>query len=308
MHCHQAGRPLARVSVVQVLSVIAISICPVWLQRGNGQQLDDQIELRILTYNIHHGEGVDRQLNLERIAEVIRSVDPDLVALQEVDKNFMRPGSRRIDQPAELSRLTGMEVAFGANLKVFRGGYGNAILSKLPILAYRNHPLPKLDRSEKRGVLSAEIRFGRGTLTFLATHFDHRSDDGERLESAGWINRFVTDSSSVRAILAGDINAQRNSKVLNRLNEAWEIAGQTNQPTFPAGAPNRQIDFVFFSSIEGMESCRNSRPGRTCRLGSSPLAGSLSTNRTRSGSYRRSQRKRAECDRPGPRADHCRSP
>src|SRR5690242_10620478 len=75
----------------------------------------EPLVLRVLTYNIHHGEGVDRQFDLSRIADVIRSASPDLVALQEVDRNTHRTGN--VDQPAELARLMGMHVAFEPNIK-----------------------------------------------------------------------------------------------------------------------------------------------------------------------------------------------
>ena len=58
------------------------------------------LRLRVLSYNIHHGEGVDRKLDLPRIASVIKSVKPDLVALQEVDQGTER--TNKIDQAAEL--------------------------------------------------------------------------------------------------------------------------------------------------------------------------------------------------------------
>ena len=67
-------------------------------------QLPD--ELRVLTYNIHHGEGVDGKIDLERIAAVIKSVEPHIVAVQEVDQGTAR--TARVDQPAELARLTGL--------------------------------------------------------------------------------------------------------------------------------------------------------------------------------------------------------
>src|SRR5690606_78873 len=62
------------------------------------------LRLRVLSYNIHHGEGIDGKLDLERIAKVILAVKPDLVAVQEVDQNTER--ADKIDQPAELARLT----------------------------------------------------------------------------------------------------------------------------------------------------------------------------------------------------------
>lgn len=63
--------------------------------------------LRVLTYNIHHGEGTDGVLDLERIAGVIKGASPDLVALQEVDVGAERTGG--VDQAGELGRLTGMQ-------------------------------------------------------------------------------------------------------------------------------------------------------------------------------------------------------
>src|SRR3954468_2494324 len=87
--------------------------------------------VRVLSYNIHHGEGVDGKLDLERIAAVINAVEPDLVALQEVDQRVAR--TRLIDEPADLARLTKMHVAFGANLALQGGHYGNAVLSRWPI-------------------------------------------------------------------------------------------------------------------------------------------------------------------------------
>ena len=80
----------------------------------------------MLSYNIHHAEGVDNKLDLERIANVILSVKPDIIALQEVDQKATRSGS--VDQPAELARLTKMNVAFGANIPL-QGGHYEAVAS-----------------------------------------------------------------------------------------------------------------------------------------------------------------------------------
>src|SRR5690606_4366306 len=103
----------------------------------------EPLRLRVLSYNIHHAEGVDGKLDLERIAEVIRAAKPDLVALQEVDRNARRTGS--VDQPAELARLTEMQVVFGSNIELQGGHYGNAVLSRFPIASERNHLLPNVD-------------------------------------------------------------------------------------------------------------------------------------------------------------------
>ena len=97
---------------------------------------NQNLRLRILSYNIHHAEGVDGKLDVPRIAQVILSVDPDLVALQEVDKNTIRTG--KVNQDIELSRLTKMNSVFGSNITFQGGQYGNAILSKFPIIKNKN--------------------------------------------------------------------------------------------------------------------------------------------------------------------------
>ncbi len=92
---------------------------------------DEPTRLRVLSYNIHHGAGIDGRLDLERIARVIQSARPDVVALQEVDRGVAR--SKRIDEPAELARLTGLRAIFERNITYQGGDYGNAVLTGLPV-------------------------------------------------------------------------------------------------------------------------------------------------------------------------------
>ena len=79
-------------------------------------------EIRVLTYNIRHGEGMDHKIDLPRIAKVIVAAKPDIVALEEVDQGTRRASG--VDQPAEFARLTGMNVVFGRNIAYDGGGYG----------------------------------------------------------------------------------------------------------------------------------------------------------------------------------------
>ena len=94
------------------------------------RKTDDTI-LRVLSYNIHHAAGTDGKLDLTRIANVINSVKPDVVSLQEVDQNVRRSNS--INQPDELAKLTGMRVLFAQNIPLQGGSYGNAILTRFEI-------------------------------------------------------------------------------------------------------------------------------------------------------------------------------
>lgn len=202
------------------------------------------VTLRVLSYNIHHGEGVDGKLDLARIAAIIDEAKPDLVFLQEVDQKVER--SQKIDEPAVLAEATKMHVCFGSNLALQGGGYGNAILSRYKIERFDNHLLPTVDQGEQRGVLVAEVVLpGRKqNLRIAATHFDYRRADEERLASVAWLREKLVKDSAVPTILAGDLNATRESNTLKKLMEDWKIAGDEEAPTIPVENPQRQIDFV----------------------------------------------------------------
>lgn len=207
---------------------------------------DEPLRLRVLSYNIHHGQGVDGKLDLQRIADVILSVKPDLVALQEVDQNTKRTGG--VDQAAKLAELTKMKVVFGANIDLQGGHYGNAVLSRLPIESHQNVLLPNLDSGEQRGVIQAELKLPAAdqALLLLATHFDHRRDSRERVQSAEKVNAIVAKLQDKPALLAGDLNATPDSQTLKVLQQQWTIANQQPLATVPVQQPSKQIDFILF--------------------------------------------------------------
>ena len=237
--------PHARLVLPLVLLVVA-----------NTAAAAEPLRLRVLSYNIHHAEGVDGKLDLPRIAAVIKGAGADLVALQEVDRKVAR--SAAVDQPAELARLTGMHVAFGANIPLGTGEYGNAVLSRPAILESANHSLPNVEAGEQRGVLAVRIDWPvpGSSLHFLATHLDHRRDERERIASAEAINQLADKLLEAAktadpkreplVILAGDLNATPESKPLAKLAEQWRSASSAPQPTIPVDRPRRQIDYVLF--------------------------------------------------------------
>jgi endonuclease/exonuclease/phosphatase family metal-dependent hydrolase len=221
-------------------------------------------EIRVLTYNIHHGEGVDGKFDLPRIAEVIKSVSPDLVALQEVDQGTARASG--VDQPAELARLTGMEVVFGRNIEFQGGGYGTAVLSRLPVRAHssvklRSFYLGTAEHPEQRGVQIVEIGdAGEEGLVFLSTHLDYRPDDRERMASAETINELAARYGNRHMILAGDLNAEPESRVMREFEKRWKVAGPATQAnggapllTYPSGEPTKWIDYVLVRPAERWE-------------------------------------------------------
>ncbi len=224
--------------------ILWFSIC-FWFVPGMMIHGDEVRELRVMCWNIHHGEGVDDRLDLERIAAVIRSVKPDIVALQEVEHRTKR--TQQVDQAAELAKLTGMTHLFGKNIDFQGGGYGNAILSRYPMRLVENVSLPNVDNGEQRGVLIAKIELSeKQHLTFFCTHLDHRFADEERKRSAKKIAELSEKYAGEPQILAGDLNATRASEVLKIFQETWEVTNKEEQPTIPVEQPTRQIDFILY--------------------------------------------------------------
>jgi len=218
----------------------------------------EPVAFRVLTYNIHHGEGMDGKIDLDRIAGVIRRSKTDLVALQEVDRGIERSGD--VDQPAKLAALTDMHVIFEKNIDLQGGEYGNAVLSRFPVVWHRNHQLPKMPGNEQRGLLEVYALIGGQKLTFFATHLDHQADDGERIASVAVLRELIGDSEGSPVIVAGDFNAAPDSRVIR---EVRAFLGDTSvdagseSPSFPADVPERRIDYILYGAHAGLRFTAN---------------------------------------------------
>jgi endonuclease/exonuclease/phosphatase family metal-dependent hydrolase len=201
-------------------------------------------QIRVLTYNIHHGEGTDGKLDLSRIAEVIKAADPDLVALQEVDSRTQRTG--QVDQTAELGRLTKLHAVFGKAIDYSGGQYGAAILSRWPFVQTEASVLPASPGHEIRPALGVRLKppGWRAGLTFVSIHLDHQSER-ERLAQAGHLLELLAPSNKRPTILAGDFNALPQSAVMRLFAKEWTNT-TAHRPLFtiPSGRPDRQIDYV----------------------------------------------------------------
>jgi endonuclease/exonuclease/phosphatase family metal-dependent hydrolase len=205
--------------------------------------------LRVLTYNIRHGEGLDHKIDLARIAEIIKKEKADIVALQEVEKGVKWTSGR--DLTAELAALTGMTGVFGNNFSLQGGESGNGILSRFPVIE-RTNILYKMDSSkEQHGALKLVLDVHGKKVAFLSTHLDNRSDDTERLRSVAELNELVAQSP-MPVILCGDFSSKPDSrthiKTKEFLADSWELAGEGVGFSFPAGQPQRRIDYIWIST------------------------------------------------------------
>ena len=198
-------------------------------------------QIKILSYNIHHGEGVDSRFDLPRIARVIQSVDADFVAVQEVDVRTKR--SHGVAQAAELARLTGMHEVFGRTIDHQGGWYGNVLLSRWPVQGFAVRSYPFTPGREARGAVEAEVKLP-APFRIFATHLDITEKD--RLLAVEWLaNKIAELPAGLPMILAGDFNAAPGSQAFKALSEHWTIDPEI-KPTSPAEKPEKQIDFVAF--------------------------------------------------------------
>jgi len=204
----------------------------------------EPLRLRVLTYNIHHGEGTDGRFDLDRIAGVIKGLRPDLVALQEVDNKTRRASG--VDQAAELGKRTGMHVVFGKAMDYAGGEYGEAVLSRFPFTSSKNHALPFTPGREPRAAIEVRVRPVEDgpEIRFIGTHLEH-ADEALRLAQAQRLNELFAGGDPSPTILAGDLNAVPGSPPMKALLEHFQPADpKAPKPTFPSETPRRKIDYV----------------------------------------------------------------
>ncbi len=225
-------------------------------------------EVTVLVFNIRAGKDLAGAENLPRVADLVRSTGADLVLLQEVDRNTQRSGPA--DQPAVLARLTGYSAAFGRTIGFQGGDYGVAVLSRWPIrrdtlvpLLVTAPPGRTTEGREQRGVLVAVVDAPGGPIAVLDTHLDHTGDDAWRLQEIATVLQAARTAvePGMPVLIGGDLNARPESAVHEQLRgagfrDAWEGCGAGDAMTFPAGAPDRRIDYLY---VEGATRCESAR-------------------------------------------------
>ncbi len=210
---------------------------------GNGAQSTPQQEgrrfpkkentHRIMSYNIHHGRGMDSIVDIERIGKLIVDVQPEVVGLQEVDSMVNRSGN--IDIMQQLSAQTGMYATFGYSILHDGGKYGNGMLTREKPLSVNKIVLPGV--REDRTALIVELK----DYVVINTHLS--LNEAERIESVKIITKW-TKKYDKPVFLIGDLNATPDSTPLEILKKKWQILSNPKQPTSPSVNPVRTIDYV----------------------------------------------------------------
>ncbi len=181
--------------------------------------------VKVMSFNIAHGLGMDGRVDLERTAEVIEDSCATIIALQEVDRYFSDRSSF-MDQVGWLSKRLGMYAAYGANINIApldsersNHQYGNVILSTYPIIFSENHLLTQVDcpfgNNEQRGILETVIDVEGSYMSVFNTHLALKED--ELATSVDEILAIV-ENSHFPKIIAGDFNAPSSSIYMQKLN------------------------------------------------------------------------------------------
>ena len=197
--------------------------------------------IRLATYNTHRCEGWETQTNVDRAnynntAKVISLIDPDVIALQELDKfTTWHPH----DQLQELADRTGMKPYYCKTIDYRGGDYGIGILSKREPLRTVAGDLPG---TEARKFFLAEF----DDYIFIATHLCHL-ETTNRAQSVEIINAYIAAnyaSYTKPIFLAGDFNeSNMSSEMMVKLKEKWEIIS-TSSNTFMNTATPKRIDYI----------------------------------------------------------------
>lgn len=217
------------------------------------QLTTDEQDLKVMTYNIHHGYNKDEVEKLEEMGTFIKSSGADLVGLQEVDSMCNRSGNK--DQMKRLAQITGMHYAFVRHFPYDGGAYGLGILSRYPISEIRNERIPSLGKHGSLALMSAKVSLpGDKKLAFATAHF--ALDQPTRLKQAEETVRLL--KQDIPVILTGDLNAEPGTPEIIKLSDYFSATGRYDLLSFPERKPIKRIDYIFVSST-GLKEVRDIR-------------------------------------------------
>lgn len=224
-----------------ILIVVGLVVLPV-IFYGH-ENSNEGYKLKVLCYNLRFGELA----SLEELAEFIKEVDPDIVALQEVDVKTNR--ERAVHQNGkdfitELGYRTGLLSAYARTIDYSGGYYGIGILSKYSFEKTRKIMLPIPEGSrEQRALLLADVELpGERKFTFISTHLDHSSSSVRSIQVQA-INEALEDNP-LPLIIAGDFNASPDSPEIKQgMKEYLQLCG--DDYTISSDNPRSKIDYIF---------------------------------------------------------------
>jgi len=206
-------------------------------------------EFRIATYNVHKCVGVDRRLNPARIVSVLKEINADIVALQEV--LCIQGRNSEDDQAHFIAREMGFNYCMGHNRALRDGIYGNLVLSRFPLLGSENHDISVAGR-EERGCLRVDVDLGKESKmhvynVHLGTSFVER-----RRQARTLISESILSDANIPGprIMLGDFNEWTRGLVTRLLNEHFQSGDirlhLRRSRTYPGMLPLMHLDHIYF--------------------------------------------------------------
>jgi endonuclease/exonuclease/phosphatase family metal-dependent hydrolase len=201
--------------------------------------------MRIVTYNIHKGRGMDGRTSVKRIAEVLGDLDADIIALQEVFAH----GDAHAGQVEMIASQLGLSAAFGCTRHHRGRPYGNAILTRWPILDSRDMDISWQHR-ERRGCIRTDLMTPRGTLhvfnIHMGTSYFERRHQVRNLMSSKQLH----DSLSGPRVLVGDFNEWIRGLTTRMLSQKFESLNLElhvrKRRSYPGLLPIMHLDHIYF--------------------------------------------------------------
>lgn len=195
--------------------------------------------MKVASYNIHKCRGTDGRTQPERILEVIRELDADLIALQEVDRRFGRKDG--LLDPEAIRREAGMRLLVQSDLPHGHGWHGNALLVRAEPKTYRRLRL-RLPGFEPRGAIVAELDLGEGEFRVIAAHLGLLRLS--RLDQASALLKAHRELPPLPTILMGDFNEwrRRRRSALSILEPTF--GGDATPRSFPSRRPIFALDRI----------------------------------------------------------------
>lgn len=239
-------------------------------------QLNKFMRFRTITYNIHRAIGVDRRFRLDRIIKILAHYQADIVLLQEVDIGV--PRSRKMNLAHELaSQLSYNFLAVGLNVQLRQGYYGNATLSRFPILRKRNIDLT-IGTHKRRGCQHTTLQLSNAANQQLLDVFNvHLGLSAqERARQIGMLVQsveFATLENHLPCLVGGDFNDWRSllppvfTDILGFVSAtSIKTSGNQDIATYPSFSPAGSLDKIFFRGGLKKITCRS------CSLPASRMA------------------------------------
>lgn len=219
-----------------ILFVLVVILALFVLCEGKKNKSEDSTAtLKIMTYNVRTGRGMDNVIDFDRTAEVIRRKLPQIVALQELDSATQRSGGLTTGE--ELSQRLGMYFVFAPTIEFDGGAYGIGLLSQEEPRSKKIFLLPGVD--ERRCMLWVEFPQYNVAVTHLSL------DEEERFISCQMIIDSLKSISVNPTFICGDFNSEPNSREITYMKDQADLLSNSMIPTYPADSPNVVIDYVF---------------------------------------------------------------